>query len=263
MTMNGEDPLQTTVQEATVDPGEPSAGPTPITQDTGGPIDTISEPDLEDPVMQFVVHNFDRMNAMYKAFTRKLKDIPLQPTLTNADPPVIEPWASDLDDAQPVKAKENVFVESDNNDPSKNRGTIGATPLTNTVKGKQAVNNDFYHEPFIFREPEKDVRDLIASPFTKRIRDYDMPDGINVPTNLRAYDGTTDPDDHLTVFMGTMDVHKLPEPAWCRFFHITLCGAARFWYDNLAPGSIDGFHQLRDKFRANFLQQRRFQKTQA
>ncbi|GKB58040.1 gag protein, partial [Tanacetum coccineum] len=36
----------------------------------------------------------------------------------------------------------------------------------------------------------------------------------------------------------------------------------RFWYDNLVPGSIDGFHQLRTKFRANFLQQRRFQKTQ-
>ncbi|GJW23540.1 gag protein [Tanacetum coccineum] len=63
--------------------------------------------------------------------------------------------------------------------------------------------------------------------------------------------------------MGTMNVNKLPKPAWCRFFHITLCGAARFWYDNLTPGSIDGFHQLRDKFRANFLQQRRFQKTQA
>ncbi|PWA65334.1 reverse transcriptase domain-containing protein [Artemisia annua] len=90
-----------------------------------------------------------------------------------------------------------------------------------------------------------------------------MPDGIKVPTILRTYDGTTDSDDHLMVFMGTMDIHKLPEPAWCRFFQITLSGAARFWYDNLAPRSIDGFHQLRDKFRANFLQQRRFQKTQA
>ncbi|PWA82765.1 gag protein [Artemisia annua] len=107
------------------------------------------------------------------------------------------------------------------------------------------------------------MRDLVASPFTKRIRDYEMPDGLKVPTNLRTYDGLSDPDDHLTVFMGTMDIHKFPEPAWCRFFHITLCGAARFWYDNLAPESIDGFHQLRDKFRANFLQQRRFQKTQA
>ncbi|GKC23328.1 hypothetical protein Tco_1025478 [Tanacetum coccineum] len=42
------------------------------------------------------------------------------------------------------------------------------------------------------------------------------------------YDGLSDPDDHLTVFMGTMDVHKLPEPAWCRFFHIMLSGFARF-----------------------------------
>nr|GFC83766.1 reverse transcriptase domain-containing protein [Tanacetum cinerariifolium] len=38
--------------------------------------------------------------------------------------------------------------------------------------------------------------------------------------------------------------------------------AAQFWYDNLTPRSTDGFHQLRDRFQANFLQQRRFQKTQ-
>ncbi|GJT31845.1 gag protein [Tanacetum coccineum] len=76
-------------------------------------------------------------------------------------------------------------------------------------------------------------------------------------------DGLSDLDDYLTKFMGTMDVHKLLEPAWCRTFRITLCRAVRFWYDNLSPESIDSFHQLREKFRANFLQQRRFQKTQA
>ncbi|GJV97069.1 reverse transcriptase domain-containing protein [Tanacetum coccineum] len=122
---------------------------------------------------------------------------------------------------------------------------------------------EFYHQPFVFKEPNRDTKNLVASPFTNRIQEYDMPDGLKVPTNLKAYDGMSDPDDHLTVFMGTMDIHKLPEPVWCCFFPITLCGAARFWYENLAPGSIDGFHQLRDKFRANFLQQRRFQKTQA
>ncbi|GKD03574.1 hypothetical protein Tco_1178548 [Tanacetum coccineum] len=100
------------------------------------------------------------MNAMYKSFTRKLKDVSLQPTLTNADPPVIEPRASDSDDVQLVKAKHNAFVKRDNNDPSKFQGTIGVAPLINTVKGKPAVNNDFYHEPFIFKESEKDVRDL-------------------------------------------------------------------------------------------------------
>ncbi|PWA39692.1 reverse transcriptase domain-containing protein [Artemisia annua] len=131
------------------------------------------------------------------------------------------------------------------------------------VKPKPENDTTFYNEPFTFKEIEENVRDLVASPFSKRIRDYEMPDGLKVPTNLRMYDGLSDPDDHLTVFMGTMDVHKLPEPAWCHFFHITLYGAVRFWYDNLAPGSINGFDQLRSKFRANFLQQRRFQKTQA
>nr|GEV25270.1 Gag protein [Tanacetum cinerariifolium] len=70
-----------------------------------------------------------------------------------------------------------------------------------------------------------------------RIRDYNMSDRFKVPTNLKTYDGTSDPDDHLTIFMGTMDVHKLPEPPWCRFFHINLCRAARFWYDNLPSGT--------------------------
>ncbi|GKD69708.1 hypothetical protein Tco_1323798 [Tanacetum coccineum] len=117
-----------------------------------------------------------------------------------------------------------------------------------TVKPKHGSDTTFYNEPFTFKETEKSVRDLVASLFSKRIRDYEMPDRLKVPTNLRIYDGISDPDDHLTMFMGTMDVHKLPEPARCRFFHITLCGAARFWYDSLVPGSIDGFHQLRSKF---------------
>ncbi|GKA63846.1 hypothetical protein Tco_0763452 [Tanacetum coccineum] len=162
--------------------------------------------DTKDPVMQFVVHNFDRMNAMYKAFTQKLKDAPQQQDFANVEPPVIEPWNSDSDDLYRGNVKENAFI----------------------------------------KKADRDVRDLVASSFTKRIRDYDMPDDIKVPTNLRTYDETTDPDDHLTVFIGTMDIHKLPEPVWCRFFQITLSGAARFWYGNLAPGSIDGFHQLRD-----------------
>ncbi|GJS45841.1 hypothetical protein Tco_0595962 [Tanacetum coccineum] len=74
---------------------------------------------------------------------------------------------------------------------------------------------------------QKDVRNLVASPFTARIRDYNMPDGLKVPTNLKTYDEMSNPDDHLTVFMGTMDMHKLPETTWCRFFHITLSVAIR------------------------------------
>ncbi|GKD88882.1 hypothetical protein Tco_1364389 [Tanacetum coccineum] len=148
--MSGEDPLQNPTQKATGNPGEPEVEPTPVAPEAGGPSNTLLEQDAEDLIMQFVVHNFDRMNAMYKAFTQKLKNTSV---LTSADPPVIEPWNSDSDDV-PVKARENIFVERDNGDPSKSRATTGPTPLTNTVKGRPAVNNDFYHEPFIFKESD-------------------------------------------------------------------------------------------------------------
>ncbi|GKC81912.1 hypothetical protein Tco_1137629 [Tanacetum coccineum] len=78
-------------------------------------------------------------------------------------------------------------------------------------------------------QPEEVIQQIPKdATLADRIRDYDMPNGLKGPTNVKTYDGTFDPDDHLTIFMGAMDVHKLPEPAWCRFFHINLCGAARF-----------------------------------
>lgn len=138
---------------------------------------------------------------------------------------VVELWNSGLDDIHLGKGLDNLFVESDNTDQARARTTVGAAAAT---KGKQALNTVFYHEPFTFKELDRDVRDLVVSPFTKKIRDYSMHDGLKVPTNLQPYDRTTNLDDHLTVFMGTMDVHKLPEPAWYRFFHITLSEAARF-----------------------------------
>ncbi|PWA37246.1 reverse transcriptase domain-containing protein [Artemisia annua] len=120
------------------------------------------------------------------------------------------------------------------------------------------------NEPEGVAQPMPEEITLLGKPPKKNITKADnLNDGLKVPTNLKTYDGMSDLDDHLTIFMGTMDVHKLLKPAWCRFFHITLCGAARFWYDNLSPGSINSFHELRDKFRANFLKQRRFQKIQA
>ncbi|GKB99069.1 reverse transcriptase domain-containing protein [Tanacetum coccineum] len=229
--------------------------------------------------MHLVVQNFNQINAMYAAFSTKRKEITSQQVLDepNDDPPIIEPWHSDSEEEATQNDKVGDEGRNPNNQPPKRSREI-TTPegqkemeenVSNdrqpcrTVKPKHGSDTTFYNEPFTFKETEKSVHDLVASPFSKRIRDYEMPNGLKIPTNLRTYDGLSDPDDHLTVFMGTMDVHKLLESAWCRFFHITLCGAARFWYDNLVLGSIDDFHQLRSKFRANFLQQRRFQKTQA
>ncbi|GKD85149.1 hypothetical protein Tco_1356303 [Tanacetum coccineum] len=129
--------------------------------------------------MQFVVQNFEQINAMYSAFSSKRKEVNPTSAYNNDDHPVIEPWRSDSEGSP---------------------------------------------EEAIRRAPEETTLQVKPS----RIRDYDMPDGLKVPTNLKTYDIMSDPDDHLTVFMGAMDVHKLPKPAWCRLFHITLSGAARF-----------------------------------
>ncbi|PWA55873.1 reverse transcriptase domain-containing protein [Artemisia annua] len=245
------------------DPKEPSVRPSTLhpTTENHTP-DHIPENASGDPVMQFVVQNFEQINAMYSAFSSKRKEASHTPMPSNDDHPVIEPWHLDLEGLAEGAAQE---MPEDAMLPEKpiKRGKVATDDPDGILKQKHTSNDAFYSEPFMFKENEWSIRNLVASPFTARIRDYDMPDGLKVPTNLKTYDGTTDPDDHLTIFMGTMDVHKLPEPAWCRFFHITLSGAARFCYDNLTPGCINSFHELRDKFRANFLQQRRFQKTQA
>ncbi|PWA79434.1 phosphoenolpyruvate carboxylase isoform 1 [Artemisia annua] len=94
------------------DLGEPNVEPTPITHDARGPTNTVLKSDLEDPMMQFKVHNCDLMNAMYKAFTRKLNDAPHQLVCVNADPPVIKPYNSYSDDAHPSKAKQKSFCSA-------------------------------------------------------------------------------------------------------------------------------------------------------
>ncbi|GJU81276.1 hypothetical protein Tco_1283641 [Tanacetum coccineum] len=133
LTMSGEDPLQNLTHEGIGDPREPEVEPTPIAHEAGGPSNTLLEQDAKDLIMQFLVHNFDRMNAMYKAFTQKLKNTPV---LTSTDPPVIEPWNSDSDD-MPVKAISYIFVESDNGDPSKVMPPPGQRPLPMRLKEDQ------------------------------------------------------------------------------------------------------------------------------
>ncbi|GJY13911.1 hypothetical protein Tco_0383220 [Tanacetum coccineum] len=186
----GDRPNRFDPKEPLVDPN--ISKPTPKNHTRDHTPENASENASGDLVMQFVVQNFEKISAMYSTFLSKRKEVNPTSIIENDDHPILEPCQSDSG-GQPEEA-------------------IQQTPRDATLA-----------------ETKKNIRDLVASPFTARIRDYDMPDGLKVPTNLNTYDGTSDPDDHLTIFMGTMDVHKLPEPAWCRFFHINLCGAARFW----------------------------------
>ncbi|GJU88687.1 hypothetical protein Tco_1301110 [Tanacetum coccineum] len=48
---------------------------------------------------------------------------------------------------------------------------------------------------------QKPFKEVSRSPFTRRIIEFSAPKHL-MPTNLKLYDGSTDPDDHITRFAG-------------------------------------------------------------
>nr|GEW00656.1 reverse transcriptase domain-containing protein [Tanacetum cinerariifolium] len=49
-------------------------------------------------------------------------------------------------------------------------------------------------------------------------------------------------------------------PTWCHMFNSTLIGAARVWFDELPPKSINGYKDLKATFLAYFIQQKKYVK---
>ncbi|GJS62269.1 reverse transcriptase domain-containing protein [Tanacetum coccineum] len=49
-------------------------------------------------------------------------------------------------------------------------------------------------------------------------------------------------------------------PTWCHMFNSTLIGAAKVWFDELPPESIDGYKDLKAAFLAYFMQQKKYVK---
>ncbi|GKF50255.1 hypothetical protein Tco_0146722 [Tanacetum coccineum] len=50
-----------------------------------------------------------------------------------------------------------------------------------------------------------------------------------MPTNIKLYDGNTDPEDHLGRFASAANSSEWPMPVWCGMFQQTLNGPARGW----------------------------------
>ncbi|GKA10702.1 reverse transcriptase domain-containing protein [Tanacetum coccineum] len=55
-------------------------------------------------------------------------------------------------------------------------------------------------------------------------------------------------------------VERWAMPRWCHMFNSTLIGAARVWFDELPPESIDGYKGLKSAFLAYFMQQKKYVK---
>ncbi|GJR91513.1 hypothetical protein Tco_0215524 [Tanacetum coccineum] len=74
--------------------------------------------------------------------------------------------------------------------------------------------------------------------FTRRISDFSEDKRRRMPANVKTYDGTGDPDDHLKIFESAATIENWPQPV-----------------------SIDGFEELRRAFRLNFTQRKKCAKN--
>nr|GEX67207.1 reverse transcriptase domain-containing protein [Tanacetum cinerariifolium] len=79
-----------------------------------------------------------------------------------------------------------------------------------------------------------------VDPFTPRIRNFKSSRKTRMPNNVKTFDKIRDPKDHLKIFQAAAQVEHSAMPTWCHMFNSTLIGAARVWFDELPPESIDG-----------------------
>nr|GEZ21271.1 reverse transcriptase domain-containing protein [Tanacetum cinerariifolium] len=99
-----------------------------------------------------------------------------------------------------------------------------------------------------------------VDPFTPRIRNFKNSRKTRMPNNVKTYDGTADPEDHVKNFQAAAQVERWAMPTWCHMLNSTLIGAARVWFDELPSKSIDSYKDLKTDFLAYFMQQKKYVK---
>ncbi|GJW21950.1 reverse transcriptase domain-containing protein [Tanacetum coccineum] len=93
-------------------------------------------------------------------------------------------------------------------------------------------------------------------PFTPRICYFDFPK-TRMPSHIKTYDGSEDPEDHLKIFQAAAKTERWAMPTCCHMFNSTLTGNARVWFNNLPAESIDIYDDLKKAFLENYLQQKK------
>jgi hypothetical protein len=93
--------------------------------------------------------------------------------------------------------------------------------------------------------------DAVSPPFSYTVYKAPLPDGFQVP-RIKAYDGSTDPGDHLKIYYANMLVYGSTDAIMCRAFPSTLTDPALRWFYTIPPHSISKFSQLTKKFLSHF-----------
>ncbi|XP_020216880.1 uncharacterized protein LOC109800512 [Cajanus cajan] len=100
----------------------------------------------------------------------------------------------------------------------------------------------------------------LRHPFPRRIMEATLLDHWkSIPIN--KYDGSTDPEEHLNVFLTQATLSTQDDSALCRIFPTSLKGRALSWFTRLPNSSIDSFSELSSEFTLQFATSKPYRTT--
>ncbi|GJZ80947.1 reverse transcriptase domain-containing protein [Tanacetum coccineum] len=129
---------------------------------------------------------------------------------------------------------------------SESEGSAGGHWKSKLKRQKSSIEDDL-SQPWVCEETDS---------FTPRIRYFDFPK-TRMPSHIKTYDGSEDPEDHLKIFQSAAKTGRWAMPTWCHMFNSTLTRNARVWFDDLPKESIDSYDDLKKAFLENYLQQKK------
>nr|GEU33197.1 reverse transcriptase domain-containing protein [Tanacetum cinerariifolium] len=194
---------------------------------------------------------FDRLNETYSPSTTKslLRDT------DSRDPFRGKSHARGLNTSKEDRPRiGNASRRKDNKSPlssvSRSDSSDGRYRRSSSKRHKSTDEDDLTR-PWMCKEED---------PFTPRIRNFESSRRTRMPNNVKTYDETGVPEDHVKIFQAAAEVERWAMPTWCHMFNSTLIGAARVWFDELPPESIESYKDLKAAFLAYFMQQKKYVK---
>ncbi|KAL0402437.1 UNVERIFIED_CONTAM: hypothetical protein Slati_4273600 [Sesamum latifolium] len=98
-------------------------------------------------------------------------------------------------------------------------------------------------------------------PLSKHIMMEELPAHFRAPSHLPAYDGTTDPAEHIRKFENAILLHRYTDSIKYRVFLTTLTNSTQQWLDQLPAGLVRSFTEFRSLFQHQFASSKKYQKS--
>ena len=108
------------------------------------------------------------------------------------------------------------------------------------------------YNPFVSRRNRR-------HPFVDGIVETPLPHKWKAPTV--TYDGTTDPDEFISIYTNQVALYSTDDAVMCKSFSVALRGSTLEWFMSLQPYTIDSFSTLTTSFTTQFDTSRRHDLT--